>query len=58
MANLNVLLPILKVLLQILQVVVSSLEASDTKKLSQVSSVLASTYSASSDLFGDCDSMA
>lgn len=58
MANLNVLLPILKVLLQILQVVVSSLEASDTKKLSQVSSVLASTYSSSSDLFGDCDSMA
>lgn len=58
MANLNVLLPILKVLLQILQVVVSSLEASDTKKLSQVSSVLASTYSTSSDLFGDCDSMA
>ena len=58
MANLNILLPILKVLLQILQVVVSSLEASDTKKLSQVSSVLASTYSSSSDLFGDCDSMA
>lgn len=42
MANLNILLPILRVLLQILQVVVSSLENSDQKKLSDVSNILAS----------------